>query len=430
MKKLTVIFLLFITVLFFANISNIVFEETEETIVLSTKFIKVEIGKDGTLKDVYHLVGRPVHFYTYDNDGFDILDSETPTNYLVNRTNEQIIITFSYENGTKTYIFDKHFNMYTFYVETNFDSDVQVILPVVYTNDTIKKSDNIFISYRPDKDYTVIAKTEGNLEGNILRSEKSKLKVYIGPYKKLLIKEVFDEDFDKILSTLKTISGVGNWNTPIVDGLAQFFQWINSLTNNFGFTIIIFTIIIRFVFYPLYHAQTKSMIQIRKLQPIVDNIKKKYKDPQKQQEELMKVYKENKINPAGGCLMLFIQLPIFMLLYSVIQYFQEQFILSPRFLLWTDLSAGGFSQNWLFVLITIAASYYLALLQSQDSRTAWQSIIMGSIFPFMFVGLPSGIFLYFTANTLIQLVITYYIYKKYKIKGITNRELWGLPAKK
>ncbi len=430
MKKLTVIFLLFITVLFFANISNIVFEEAEENIVVSTKFIKVEIGKDGTLKNVYHLVGRPVHFYTYDKDGFDVLDLATPTSYSVNRTNEKITVVFNYENGTKTYVFDKFFNMYTFYVETNFDSDVQVILPVIYTNDTIKKSDNIFVSYRPDKDYTVIAKTEGKLEGNILQGEKSKIKVYIGPYKKLLIKEVFGEEFDKILSTLKTIPGVGKWSTPIVDGLAQFFQWINSLTNNFGVTIIIFTIIVRFIFYPLYHAQTKSMIQMRKLQPIVDNIKKKYKDPQKQQEELMKVYKENKINPAGGCLMLLIQLPIFMLLYSVIQYFQEQFILSPRFLLWTDLSAGGFSENWLFVLISIAASYYLALLQSQDGRTAWQSIIMGALFPFMFVGLPSGIFLYFTANTIIQLVITYYIYKKYKIKGITNRELWGLPAKK
>ncbi len=430
MKKLTVIFLLFISVVFFANISKIVFEETDQNIVLSTKFVKVEIGKDGTLKNVYHMVGRPIHFYTYDKDGFDILDSATPTSYSINRTDEQITVVFNYENGTKMYIFDKLFNMYTFYVETNFDSTVQITLPVVYTNDTIKNSENIFVSYRPDTDYNVVAKVEGKLEGNTLQGEKGKIKIYMGPYKKLLIKEVFDEDFDKFLSTLKTIPSVGKWNTPMVDGLAQFFQWINSLTNNFGVTIIIFTIIVRFIFYPLYHAQTKSMIQMRKLQPIVDSIKKKYKDPQKQQEELMKVYKENKINPASGCLMLLIQLPIFMLLYSVIQYFQEQFILSPRFLLWTDLSAGGFSENWVFVLISIAASYYLALLQSQDSRTAWQSIIMGTIVPFMFVGLPSGIFLYFTTNTLIQLVITYYVYRKYKIKGITNRELWGLPAKK
>jgi YidC/Oxa1 family membrane protein insertase len=54
---------------------------------------------------------------------------------------------------------------------------------------------------------------------------------------------------------------------------------------------------------------------------------------------------------------------------------------------------------------------------------------MSFVFPFLFIGLPSGVFLYYTANTLIQLGTTYYIYRKYKIKGITNRELWGLPNK-
>jgi len=80
-------------------------------------------------------------------------------------------------------------------------------------------------------------------------------------------------------------------------------------------------------------------------------------------------------------------------------------------------------------VITIVASYYTTLLTSQDVRTAWQGLIMSIIFPFLFVGLPSGLFLYYTTNTLIQLAVTYYTYRRYKIKGITTRELLGLPKK-
>jgi len=144
----------------------------------------------------------------------------------------------------------------------------------------------------------------------------------------------------------------------------------------------------------------------------------------------MKLYKENKINPSSGCLMLLIQLPIFMLLYGVIQSYQELFSVSQGFLIWRDLSVGGWSNNWLFLVITILTSYYLALITSQDSRTAWQQILMGAIFPFFFIGLPSGIFLYWTMNSIIQLVITYYIYKRYKIKGISQHELWGIQKRK
>jgi len=113
---------------------------------------------------------------------------------------------------------------------------------------------------------------------------------------------------------------------------------LNILTRNFGLTIILFTIVVRLALYPFYHAQTKQMIQMRKIQPAVDAIRKKYKDPQKQQEELMKIYKENKINPSSGCLMLLVQLPIFALLYGVIQSYQELFSVSGGFLIWKDLS--------------------------------------------------------------------------------------------
>ncbi|KUK20207.1 YidC/Oxa1 family membrane protein insertase, partial [Pseudothermotoga lettingae] len=90
---------------------------------------------------------------------------------------------------------------------------------------------------------------------------------------------------------------------------------------------------------------------------------------------------------------------------------------------------GGFGPNAIFIIATVVASYFNTLITSQDSRSAWQGILMSLIFPFLFVSLPSGLFLYYTVNTVIQLVITYYIYKRYKIKGITTRELLGLRSK-
>ena len=262
------------------------------------------------------------------------------------------------------------------------------------------------------------------IDSNVVRS--GKVKVYLGPGKKTLIKMAFPEDYEKIMELLKDMYGVYD---AIFYGLVWFFDYIYGFTKNFGWTIIIFTFIVRLVLYPLYHAQTKSMIKMRKIQKDVQRIRNKYKDPRRQQEELMKLYREKGVNPMSGCLMMLIQLPIFFMLWGVLRYFEEEFAYGKPFLIWKDLSVGGFKENILLVLITIVASFYTTLITSQDTRSAWQGIIMSTIFPFLFISLPSGLFLYYTTNTLIQLAVTYYIYKRYRIKGITIRELLGLPKK-
>ena len=143
----------------------------------------------------------------------------------------------------------------------------------------------------------------------------------------------------------------------------------------------------------------------------------------------MKMYKKENYNPTSGCLMLLISMPIFYLLYVVIKYFQEQFAYTGGFWIFKDLSANGWSANWVFIVLTIVASYFQTLITSQDARTAWQGMIMTLIFPLLFISLPSGVLLYYTTNTVLQLFITYFTYKKYKLKGLTNRELWGIRKK-
>ncbi|WP_448375059.1 membrane protein insertase YidC [Fervidobacterium sp.] len=440
MKKLTVVFLLIFAII---GISGLFVEERVDSIVVTSKYLQIEIGRDGNLSKVSHLLGRAYLFYINDNDGFDTFDLEgkeltlaTPTYVIEYGTKtkdsyESVKIVFEYENGLKKiYSFDKGFYTYAFNVKILSPDEIKIGLPLVWDESTIRSAVNFFVSFRPDQDYASIVKFSGKLDKTRVVGKDLSFTVYMGPYKKTVLKHVFGNDYERLSTLVKTIPGVGKWYSFISDGLNEFFNWINLFTRNFGLTIIIFTIIVRLILYPFYHAQTKQMIQMRKLQPMIDSIKKKYKDPQKQQEELMKVYKENNINPSSGCLMLLVQFPIFMLLYGVIQSYQELFSVSTGFLIWQDLSAGGWESNWLFLVLTIVTSYYLALITSQDSRTAWQQIIMGAVFPFFFISLPSGIFLYWTMNSIIQLAITFYIYKRYKIKGISQHELWGIQKRR
>lgn len=433
MKKiLTVMFFVFA---FFSilNAGTITVEERTDGIYVFTRFIEYHFDYNGNIQEIYSTLEGRTRIFLYSNDGFDITGVGTPSYSWQGLKDgdkySEVNLKFNYGEVEKIFNFKEGPN-YTFNVLVNSSEEVIVNLPRVGFENDDRVRGNLFVSgYSKTKTVSIVKFNDKSLGGNKVSGTQLRFLAYIGPYKRTLIKDAFPEDYDTIIEMISSISGLNSWFDYIKYPLVYFFGWINNFTHNFGLTIIIFTIIVRFIFYPLYHAQTKSMIKMRKIQPLVEQVKKKYKDPQKQQQELLKIYKENKINPASGCLMALIQLPVFIVLYQVIRYYQEEFAFNSSFLIWKDLASGGFSANWSFLLIQIIAGYYLALITSQDTKTAWQSIIMSFVFPFLFIGLPSGVFLYYTANTLIQLGTTYYIYRKYKIKGITNRELWGLPNK-
>jgi YidC/Oxa1 family membrane protein insertase len=253
--------------------------------------------------------------------------------------------------------------------------------------------------------------------------------VYMGPLKRTFMSEVFqNEAYDRISALLDELGAFGFFS-KIFYWFVYFLYWLNEITGNFGWAIIIFTVIIRLGLYPLYHKQQQSMIKMREIQPEVDKLKKKYKNAQKLQEETMKLYKEKNVNPMGGCLPTLIQLPVFIVLWQTIQYFGEAFAYNPRFLFWSDLSQGGFGTNFIFILISLGAYMAIALLSAQNSKMAWQQIAMSTIFPLLLSSLPAGVFLYYTSNALIQLLITLYNNKRHGIKGIGIRELFGLGPK-
>jgi YidC/Oxa1 family membrane protein insertase len=103
------------------------------------------------------------------------------------------------------------------------------------------------------------------------------------------------------------------------DIILQTLVFFYNGVHDYGLAIILLTIVIRILLTPLVWKQTKSMLELQRVQPKIKALQEKHKnDKEKQQEELMKFYQENKVNPFGGCLPLLLQMPIFLALYGVL----------------------------------------------------------------------------------------------------------------
>ncbi|MDI3516365.1 MAG: YidC/Oxa1 family rane protein insertase [Thermotogota bacterium] len=428
-KPLSIILFSFIAITVVAN--EITFEASGNVLTVKTRTTEYVFDtSSGVLKDVFFVFERRTHVYTYDRDGFDLAYLEQNLQPISYKTMSQINengdakLVFDYGNGivkSITFINGPHYRL-----DVDVTPGASVLTLSLPRLSYDRNWEGAFFSYSPKKRVVVFdwAGQNVSVSENTLKIEGHvKLRGMIAPLKYTFLSTEFPHHYDRLKKVLKELPKARSWYDPIFYGLVAFMSWLYSWTKNFGWAIIIFTIVVRLILYPLYHAQMKSMVKMKELQPYIEKIRKKYKDPKAQQEALMKLYREKKVNPASGCLPLLIQLPIFFLLYAVIRYFGEEFAYGPRFLIWKDLSAGGFSQNIIFVLLSILLYFYSALITSQDKRTAWQSIIMSVIFPFLFMNLPSGLFLYYTMNALIQVLSTIYIYRKYNIKGLTLKEL-------
>ncbi len=100
----------------------------------------------------------------------------------------------------------------------------------------------------------------------------------------------------------------------------QFLSYIFAHVGNFGVAILLLTIVVRLVFFPIANKQYESMTKMKKVQPAMEELRKKFKDdPAKQQQELMELYKREKVNPLAGCLPIFLQIPVFFALFKVLQ---------------------------------------------------------------------------------------------------------------
>ena len=180
-------------------------------------------------------------------------------------------------------------------------------------------------------------------------------------------------------------------------------QWIHDLVGNWGWSIILLTVVIKLVLYPLSAASLKSMAKMRKLQPEMARLKELYGDDrQKMSGELMGLYKKHKVNPAGGCLPVLLQMPVFISLYWVLLESVE--IRHSSFIFWlTDLSAKD--PYFVLPLIMGASMFFMQRLQPMppDPMQAKIMQIMPIAFTFFFMLFPAGLVLYWTTNNLLSM---------------------------
>jgi YidC/Oxa1 family membrane protein insertase len=202
------------------------------------------------------------------------------------------------------------------------------------------------------------------------------------------------------------------WLTVISSPLYWLLNKIHSVVGNWGWAIIILTMMIKLVFYPLSAASHKSMANMRKMTPRIKTLKERYADDkQKLNQAMMKLYKEEKINPLGGCLPVLIQIPVFIALYWALLESVE--LRQAPWVLWIkDLSAPD---PYFILPILMGVSMLAQQLLSAVAMDPMQKKIMMAmpiVFTFFFLFFPSGLVLYWTVNNLLTITQQYTINKK------------------
>ncbi len=178
---------------------------------------------------------------------------------------------------------------------------------------------------------------------------------------------------------------------------------------NYGVAIILLTVLVKIVFYPLTQKSMTSMKRMQALQPQVNALRAKHKaDPQRFQREQMELFRKHKVNPMGGCLPMVVQVPIFYALYLTLQYSVE--LQGAPFLLWiTDLS----KKDPYYVLpILMGVSMLVQQMMTPtvgDPRQARVMLIMPVIFTVMFLEFPTGLVLYWLVNNVLSIGQQYLI---------------------
>lgn len=203
------------------------------------------------------------------------------------------------------------------------------------------------------------------------------------------------------------------WLTPIADPLFWLLSKIHGVVNNWGWAIVLLTLLVKAVFYPLSATSYKSMAKMKKLGPRLKTLKERYgEDKQKFQQEMMKLYKTEKVNPAGGCLPILVQIPVFIALYWTLLESVE--LRQADFMLWIqDLSIP----DPYFVLPLIMGASMLAqfALNPAPVDPLQKKIMMAMpiVFTVFFLWFPAGLVLYWVVNNLLSIAQQYYITRKY-----------------
>lgn len=202
------------------------------------------------------------------------------------------------------------------------------------------------------------------------------------------------------------------WLTIIAVPLFWLLSWLYQWVGNWGVAIILLTVIIKLIFYPLSEASYRSMAKMRVLAPKMQRLKAQYGDDrQRMQQAMMELYKTEKINPLGGCLPIIVQIPVFIALYWVLLASVE--LRHAPFMLWIDdLSRPD---PWFILPVLMGATMIIQTRLNPEPPDPIQAKVMKimpiafSVFFFFF---PAGLVLYWLVNNILSIAQQWHINRK------------------
>ena len=218
----------------------------------------------------------------------------------------------------------------------------------------------------------------------------------------------------------------------ISNALGHVLRIIFELVQNYGLSIILFTIVVKVLLLPLTIKQTKSTKAMQDIQPKIQEIQTKYKDkPEKQQQEIMKIYTEAKINPLAGCLPLLIQMPILIALFSVLRepvtygvfVDQEQLATAAKGFLWVqDLTKPDVILAILSGATTILMQTLMMPKDQQQGSMKMMTYVMSAMMLFWGFTFPAGLTLYWTIGNVFAIAQHYLIMNPLRAKLAVSKE--------
>jgi YidC/Oxa1 family membrane protein insertase len=230
-------------------------------------------------------------------------------------------------------------------------------------------------------------------------------KVYVGPLKYSILKS-YKIDLHRMMDL--------GWKwvvEPFSLVSLSLFNFIHQYIPNYGVVIVIFSVLVKLILNPLTRRTTRSMKEMQLLQPKIAELREKYqKDPQRLNQETMKLYSEHGVNPLGGCLPTILQMPLLFALFSVFSSAIE--LRQAPFVLWIkDLSAsdtittlpGNIPLNILPLFMGLTM-FLQQKMTATDPKQKAMLYLMPEVFTFMFYGLPSGLTLYYSLFNVMSLV--------------------------
>ena len=189
-------------------------------------------------------------------------------------------------------------------------------------------------------------------------------------------------------------------------------DWFHGLVGNWGIAIILLTVTVKLAFYKLSATSYRSMANMRRVAPQLQRLRDLYgDDKQKLSQEMMALYKKEKINPLGGCLPILVQMPVFIALYWVL--FESVQLRHAPFFLWiNDLSV---MDPYFILPILMGASMFLQMQLNPAPPDPVQAKVMKAmpiIFTFFFLWFPAGLVLYWLSNNVLSMAQQFYIYRQ------------------